>query len=77
MLLSQKQTAVYHCILTITKKKDPTQELDDTKITAEGNYFINFTKSKRKCCLNMHYNVSNRFLFVNATKISIQSKTLK
>ena len=59
------------------KKKYPTQELDDTKITAEGNYFINFTKSKRKCCLNMHYNVSNRFLFVNATKISIQSKTLK
>ena len=29
----------------------PTQGLDDTKITAEAKYSINFTKSRNKFCL--------------------------
>ena len=36
---------------------------------AEVKYSINFSSPKRKCCLNLHYNGSNSFLFVNATKI--------
>ena len=51
----------------------PTQGLDDTMLTAEAIYSINFTQSNRKFCLNFHYNGSNSFLFVNATKI-YQSK---
>ena len=58
------------------KKKDvlilgkcSTQGLDDTMLTAEAQYSINFSRSNKKNCLNLHYNGSNRFLFVNVTKI--------
>ena len=47
----------------------PTQGLDDTTLTAEAQYSINFSRSNRKFCLSLHYNESNSFLFVNATKI--------
>ena len=47
----------------------PTQGLDDTRLTAEAQYSINFSRSNRKFCLSLHYNGSNSFLFVNATKI--------
>ena len=47
----------------------PTQGLDDTTLTAEAQYSINFSRSNRKFCLSLHYNGSNSFLFVNATKI--------
>ena len=46
-----------------------TQELDDTTLTAEAQYSINFSRSNRKFCLSLHYNESNSFLFVSATKI--------
>ena len=29
--------------------------LDNTTLTAEAEYFINFSKSQRKFCLNLHY----------------------
>ena len=63
-----------------TKGKDiltlgvgPVQGLDDTTLTAEAKCSIakcsiNFTQSSRKFCLSLHYNGSNSFLFVNATK---------
>ena len=58
------------------KKKDilildeaPTQGLDDTTLTAEKKYPINFTVSQRKFCLNLHYNGANSYLFVNGTEI--------
>ena len=61
---------------TDSKNKDilllgegPTQGLDDTTLTAEARYPINFTQSNRKFCLSLHYNVRNSFLFGNATKI--------
>ena len=38
-------------------------------ITVEAKYPINFTMSRRTFCLNLHYNGSNSFLFVNATKL--------
>ena len=63
------------------KKKDmlilgssPTQGLDDTALTAEAQYSINFLRSTRKCC-SLHYNGSKSFLFVNAAKIySLKAK---
>ena len=32
-------------------------------------YFINFTVTKKKFCLNLHYNGANSYLFVNGTEI--------
>ena len=52
----------------------PTQRLDDTPLTADTINRINFTQPRKKFVLNLHYNESNSFLFVNAKKISIQSK---
>ena len=46
----------------------PTQRFDDTALTVETKYYINFTQSNRKFCLSLHYNGSNKFLFVNGTK---------
>ena len=47
----------------------PTQELDDTTLTAEVKYPINFTQWRKRFVLSLHHNGSNSFLFVNATKI--------
>ena len=47
----------------------PTQGLGDATLTAEAQYSINFSISNRKFCLSLHYNGSNSFLFVSATKI--------
>ena len=53
------------------KKKDifvlgegPTQGLDDTTITAEAKYFINFTESGKRFVLSLHYNGSNIYLLI-------------
>ena len=58
--------------------KGPTQVLDDTTLTAETKYPTNFTESGKRFVLSLHYNGSNSFLFVNATKIyQFKAKTLK
>ena len=48
--------------------KGPTQGLEHT-LTAEKIYSINFTVTKKKFCLRLHYNRSNSYLFVNGTGI--------
>ena len=50
--------------------KGPTQGLDGTTFKAEAPCPINFTQSKKKIILSLHYNGSNRFSFANATKVS-------
>ena len=47
----------------------PTQGLDDTTLTAEAKYPINFTQSEKSFVLSLHYHGSNSLLFVNATKV--------
>ena len=49
--------------------EEPTQGLDDTTLTAEAKYPINFTQPRKRLVLSLHYNGSNSFLFVHATKI--------
>ena len=44
------------------------QGLDDTTLTTEAIYPIHFTQPNRRFQLSLHYNGSNSFLFVNATK---------
>ena len=46
-----------------------TQGLDDTTLTAEAKYPINFTQSGKRFVLSLHYNENNSFLFVNAGKV--------
>ena len=43
-----------------------TQGLQHT-LTAEKMYSINFTVTKKKFCLRLHYNGANTYLFVNGT----------
>ena len=54
---------------TLILGKGPTQGLDDTTLTAEAQYSSNFSRPNRTFCLSVHYDGSNNFLFVNATKI--------
>ena len=48
--------------------KGPTQGLEHT-LTAEKMYSINFTVTKKKFCLSLHYNGANSYLFVNGIEI--------
>ena len=48
--------------------KGPTQGLEHT-LTAEKMYPINFTVTKKKFCLSLHYNGANSYLFINGTEI--------
>ena len=45
------------------------QGLDNATLTAEVEYSINFTELGKKVYLSLHYNGSNSYLYVNATKI--------
>ena len=53
----------------LTLVKGPTNVLDHATLTAEAKYPINFTQSGKRFVLRLHYNGSNSFLFVNATKV--------
>ena len=46
-----------------------TQGLDDTTLTMEAKYLINFTQSGEIFVFSLHYDGSNSFFFVNATKV--------
>ena len=52
----------------------PTQKLDDTTIIAEVKYPINFTASKNKICVILHYNGSSRYLYVKIYQFKITKK---
>ena len=56
----------------------PTQRLDDTTLTAEAKYPINFTQSAKRFILSPYYSENNSFLFVNTTKLyQFKAKSLK
>ena len=48
--------------------KRPIQGSEHT-LTAEKLHSINFTVTKKKFCLNLHYNGANSYLFVNGIEI--------
>ena len=54
-------------ILILSKRL--TQGLNDTTLTAEAKYPLNFTQSGKRFALRLHYEGSNSFLFVNVTKV--------
>ena len=47
----------------------PTQGFGEHSLTAEKMYLINFTVTRKKFCLSLHYNGANSYLFVNGTEI--------
>ena len=47
----------------------PTPGLDDTTLTAETKYPVNFTQPNERFVLSLHCNTNSSFSFVNATKI--------
>ena len=49
--------------------RGPTQGLGENSLTAEEMYSINFTLTKNKFCLSLHYNGTNSYLFVDGTEI--------
>ena len=47
----------------------PKQGLDGTTFTAEKKSPIDFTQSRKRFLLSLHFNGSNSFLFVYVTKV--------
>ena len=47
----------------------PTQGLGEHSLIAEKIYSVNFTDHRKKCCLSLHYNGANSYLFANSTEI--------
>ena len=43
--------------------------MGDATLTAEKMYSINFSATKKKFCSSLHYNIANRYLFVNGKEI--------
>ena len=71
MLIIREKIALILC-------EGPTQGLVDMTLTAEAKYPINFTQSGKRFVLSLHYNGSNSFLFVNATKVyQFEAKNLE
>ena len=46
-----------------------TQGLEDATLYAEKMYSINFTATRKKIYLNLHYNGDNSYFFVNGTEV--------
>ena len=46
-----------------------TQGLEDTTLYAEKMYSVNFTATRKKFCLSLHYSRANSYLFVNGKEI--------
>ena len=55
------------CILILSEVTS--QRLDDRILTTEKKYSINFTVTRNKFCLSLHYNGANSYLFVNGLEI--------
>ena len=54
---------------TLILGEEPTQGLDDATLAAEAKCCINFTQSRKRFVLSLHYNGRKSFLLVNATKM--------
>ena len=49
--------------------KSPTDGLDNTTLTAEKKYYIDFTEQQNKFWLGLHYNRSNSHIFANRVEL--------
>ena len=49
--------------------KSPADGLDDTSLTAEKEYSINFAITQKKFCLSLHSNSRNSYIIVSSVEI--------
>ena len=49
--------------------KGPTQRIENTTLTAEAIYSINFAKPNKRFVLRLYYNRSNNVLFFNPKRV--------
>ena len=49
---------------------DFVQKINDTAIYAEKMYRPNFIVDNKICCLSLHYNGDNSYLFVNGKEVT-------
>ena len=75
--------AIVHQPILITREKyvgeGPTKEIDDTSITAETKYSVDFIKLVKRLVLSLHYKGSNSLYsnnLVMSQNIAIQCKWL-
>ena len=61
----QKLTHIFSILYII----GVTQLLDDTILTAEGDYSVNFSELEKTFCLSLYYNGSSSYLFDNGVKM--------
>ena len=47
----------------------PTYGINESFGSPEKNFSINFSKANTECCLILHYNADNSYLFVNGKEI--------
>ena len=47
--------------------------LDDTTLTVENEYSLNFTEQPKKFCLSLYYNQSNNYIYLLMALKSIDS----
>ena len=45
--------------------------MNDRRLNAEKEYWINFTEHNKKFCLSLHYNGKNSYIFVNGADMHI------
>ena len=58
--------------------REPTQGQNDTTLTADAKYPINFTQSGKRFVFSLHYSGSNSLLFLNTAKIHhVKAKNLE
>ena len=55
----------------------PTQGLDDTTLSAEAQYLINFSRSNRKFCLSIIFRATVSHLLTLQKYINLKKKILK
>ena len=53
--------------------KSPVDGLDDTTLTVENEYSLNFTEQPKKFCLSLYYNQSNNYIYLLMLLKSIDS----
>ena len=53
---------------TLIFGKEPTQLLEDTRLIAEKEFAIKFSKQQKKFCLNFHCNGVNSFYLLLVVK---------
>ena len=62
-----------NCFIIRFLGKSPMDGLDDTTLTVENEYSLNFTEQPKKFCLSLYYNQSKNYIYLLMVLKSIDS----